>query len=28
VAKAEADRIDKEYDKARILALIENDGWA
>lgn len=28
VAKAEADRIDTEYDKARILALIENDGWA
>ena len=28
VAKAEADRIVAEYDKARILALIENDGWA
>jgi hypothetical protein len=28
VAQAEADRIVAEYDKARILALIENDGWA
>ena len=27
VAAAEAARIDTEYDKARILALIENDGW-
>jgi hypothetical protein len=28
VARAEADRIDAEYDKARIKALIDNDGWA
>jgi hypothetical protein len=28
IAKAEAIRIDAEYDKTRILALIENDGWA
>lgn len=28
IAKAEANRIDAEYDKAKILALIENDGWA
>ncbi len=28
VAKGEAERIDTEYDKARILALIKNDGWA
>jgi hypothetical protein len=28
VAKSEAARIDAEYDKAKILALIENDGWA
>lgn len=28
VAKAEAGRIDREYDKARIKALIDNDGWA
>ncbi len=28
VARAEADRIEAEYDKARIKALIDNDGWA
>ena len=28
VAEAEATRIDTEYDKARIKALIDNDGWA
>jgi hypothetical protein len=28
IAKAEADRINAEYDKAKILALIENNGWA
>ena len=28
VASAEAIRIDTEYDKARIIALIANDGWA
>ncbi len=28
VAAAEAIRIDTEYDKARIIALIANDGWA
>ena len=28
VAQAEADRLDAEYDKARIMALIDNDGWA
>jgi hypothetical protein len=28
VADAEATRIDVEYDKARIKALIDNDGWA
>jgi hypothetical protein len=28
VAAAEAVRIDTEYDKARIIALIANDGWA
>ncbi|MCX8508736.1 MAG: virulence factor [Rhodobacteraceae bacterium] len=28
VAAAEAARIDAEYDKERILALIANDGWA
>ena len=28
VADAEAARIDAEYDKARIKALIDNDGWA
>lgn len=27
IAKAESERIDREYDKAKILALIENDGW-
>ena len=28
VAEAEAARLDAEYDKARIKALIDNDGWA
>ncbi len=28
VARAEAERIEAEYDKARIKALIDNDGWA
>ncbi len=28
VADAEAARIDAEYDKTRIKALIDNDGWA
>lgn len=28
VADAELARIDAEYDKARIKALIDNDGWA
>ncbi|MGB3244663.1 MAG: virulence factor [Sulfitobacter sp.] len=28
VADAEATRLDTEYDKARIKALIDNDGWA
>ena len=28
VAKAEAERIDREYDQTRIKALIDNDGWA
>ena len=28
VAEAEAARIDAEYDKTRIKALIDNDGWA
>ncbi|PPB80024.1 cvfA/B/C family virulence factor [Albidovulum inexpectatum] len=28
VAEAEAARIDREYDTARLRALIENDGWA
>ena len=28
VAQGEAARLDSEYDQARILALIENDGWA
>ena len=28
VADAQAARIDAEYDKARIKALIDNDGWA
>lgn len=28
VAEAEAQKIEAEYDKARILALIDNDGWA
>lgn len=28
VAAAEAIRIDTEYDKERIIALIANDGWA
>ena len=28
VAEAEAARIDAEYDRARIKALIDNDGWA
>jgi len=27
VAKAEAARLDTEFDQARILALIENNGW-
>ncbi|MDU8945002.1 virulence factor [Ovoidimarina sediminis] len=28
VAQAEAERLDAEYDTARIKALIDNDGWA
>jgi hypothetical protein len=28
VADAEAARLDTEYDKARLRALIDNDGWA
>ena len=28
IAEAEATRLDTEYDKARIKALIDNDGWA
>jgi hypothetical protein len=28
IAEAEATRIDAEYDKARLKALIDNDGWA
>ena len=28
VADAEAARLDAEYDRARIKALIDNDGWA
>ncbi|MGR3291128.1 MAG: virulence factor [Paracoccaceae bacterium] len=28
VANGEADRLDKEYDQARIKALIANNGWA
>ena len=28
VAQAEATRLDTEYDKARLRALIDNDGWA
>ena len=28
VAKAEAERLDNEYDQSRIKALIDNDGWA
>ena len=28
VAEAEAQRLEDEYDKARIKALIDNDGWA
>lgn len=28
VAQAEADRLDKEYDKDRLKSLIDNDGWA
>lgn len=28
IAKAEAARIDAEYDKERLMALIANDGWA
>ena len=28
VADAEAARIDTEYDRARLKALIDNDGWA
>ena len=28
IAAAEAARIDREYDQARIKALIANDGWA
>jgi hypothetical protein len=27
VAKAEAERLEQEYDTARIKALIDNDGW-
>lgn len=28
VARAEAERLDREFDQTRIKALIENDGWA
>lgn len=28
VARAEAARLDREYDDARLRALIDNDGWA
>ncbi len=28
IAQAEADRLDAEYDQARVKALIANDGWA
>jgi len=28
VAAAEADKLDTEFDQARIKALIDNDGWA
>ena len=28
IAKAEAARIDREYDRERLAALIDNDGWA
>jgi hypothetical protein len=28
VARAEAERIDTEYDTARLRALIDNDGWS
>lgn len=28
IAKAESERLDVEYDKARIKVLIDNDGWA
>ncbi|KIN79709.1 virulence factor [Sulfitobacter mediterraneus] len=28
VADSEAERLDSEYDRARIKALIDNDGWA
>jgi hypothetical protein len=28
VARAEAERIDAEYDAARLRALVDNDGWA
>lgn len=28
VAQAEAQRLEAEYDKARVKALIDNDGWA
>ncbi len=28
IARAEAARLDGEYDQARIKALIDNDGWA
>ena len=28
IAEAEATRLDAEYDKTRIKALIDNDGWA
>lgn len=28
IAKAQAEKIDADYDKARLIALIGNDGWA
>ena len=28
VAKAEAERLEKDYDQATLKALIDNDGWA
>lgn len=28
IAKAEAERLDNEYDKTRIIELIANDGWS